>query len=717
MESKSLNRSFTHRFREALAYIPRVVSIIFSRKSSMRLSASIRQLILFFLVFIPALGATAYMATVLPHKGSTALELMILVSALALFSWVLVGFWTAMLGFWVLIFGDKYALKSPELPDFRLEREARTAVIMPICDEDVTRSFAGLRVVYESLAACGDNAERFDFFVLSDSVDPDRCVDEERAWADTCKDLNAFGRIYYRRRRVRVKRKSGNVADFCRRWGGDYRYMVILDADSIMTGELLIRLARLMEENPSAGLIQTPPVAVNRHSPLARIQQFSSRVYGPIFCAGLHFWHLDNAHYWGHNAIIRIEPFMQHCALPRLPGSGAMGGEILSHDFVEAALMRRAGWGVYLAYDLPGSYEEMPPTLLDELRRDRRWCQGNLQHLRLLFSDNIAPAHRALFANGVMAYTSALIWLVFLILSSVEVVQEALREPNYFPKAGALFPSWPVWEPIWAISLFGATMLVLFLPKILGGLRIVWRGESEIYGGLGALVASVILEIVLTTLLAPIRMLSHSRFVLTTLAGRSVRWSAQQREDTEIDWQTAFRYHGAGLVLALVWGAIIYWANPAFLPWLLPILLSLVLAPALSVFSSRKSLGVGLRNQNLALIPEERVLPPELRRLMELLANEHDNKRIRGFAAAAFEPVCNALHSRLLPVTRNLTPEIIAHREHLRSLALTQGPSALRADQKTELLSDRKQMSCLHEELWSATHLAQDWRDSLWPVG
>lgn len=712
MEPQSIDRRFGNRVRDWLAAIPKLASVLSAAKPAVRTAAFLRQLLLLLLVMVPGLSATAYMATVLPHKGSTGIEIAILLCAFVLFAWILVGFWTAILGFWVLLFGDKYRLKHETLTDAVLPADVRTAILMPICDEDVARCFAGLRVVIESLAQDKVCAKQFDVFILSDSGDPGRGVDEERAWAELCRELNAFGRIFYRRRRARIKRKSGNIADFCRRWGAAYRYMIILDADSIMTGEAIIKLAHLMQQNPGAGLIQTAPVAVNRHSPLARIQQFSTRAYGPIFCAGLHFWHLDNAHYWGHNAIIRIEPFMQHCSLARLPGGGSMGGEILSHDFVEAALMRRAGWGVYLAYDLPGSYEELPPTLLDELRRDRRWCQGNMQHLRLLFSDRLAPAHRALFANGVMAYASALIWFVFLLLSSTEVVMEALRPLNYFPKPGALFPVWPVWQPLWAISLFAATMVVLFLPKILGWLRILWRGEARSFGGFWALTGSVLLEIVLTTLLAPVRMLSHTRFVVTTLMGRSVRWTSQQRADTEVAWSSALRYHGPGMVLAAAWGGIICWANLAFLPWLLPILFSLLVAPVVSVLSSRVSLGRGLARRGLAEIPEEHEPPAVLLRLQALLSGGNGAQQLSGFAAAALDPTTNALHSRLLSAQRGLTPAIQAQRKRLREIAFKQGPAGLSAEQQTELLSDPVQMQQLHEQLWATPNWPQAWQAS-----
>lgn len=654
-----------------------------------------RQCLLALLVALPAAGATLYMATVLPHRGATLLETVILSMAFLLFAWILVGFWTAISGFFVLSRGDRYVVRGVRSADD--DDDARTAIVMPIYEEDVSRSFAGIRAIYESLDATGRLAE-FDFFVLSDSVKPDTIVAEEQAWADTCQALGGFGRLNYRRRRARVKRKSGNLADFCRRWGGQYRYMIVLDADSIMTGPTLTAMVDRMQTNPSAGLIQTPPVAVNRSSVLARVQQFATRVYGRMFAAGLHFWNLDNAHYWGHNAIIRIAPFMAHCALPRLPGRGALSGEILSHDFVEAALMRRAGWGVYIAYDLAGSYEEVPPTLLDELGRDRRWCQGNIQHIRLLFSDNLSPAHRALFANGVMAYTSAAIWFMFLLLSSTEAVLEAIHTPDYFPVAGALFPQWPVWQPIWAVSLFVATLVVLFLPKILGMAMVVARGRQRDFGGVGKLVASTLIEILLTSLLAPIRMLAHTRFVATTLIGRQVKWNSQQRADVQVPWMRAIRYHLPGMMMAVAWGGILYWYTPGFAPWLLPILLPLLIAPAITVVTSRVDLGRWLQRHQLELIPEESEPPPELSRILALEASAPPEP---GFAAAVVDPVLNALHIGLQGRPRPLSPELRAYRAELAQRALDDGPDALSTAEQSRLLADPRSMCWLHARVWA----------------
>ena len=399
-----------------------------------------------------------------------------------------------------------------------------------MCNEDIARVCAGLKATYKSLEATG-RLDHFDFFILSDTSNPDLWVAEEIAWYETCKELTAFDRIFYRHRRVNIKRKSGNIADFCRRWGCNYRYMIVFDADSVMAGQSLVRMVQMMEKNPRVGILQTSPLAANKESLIARVQQFSNHVYGPMFVAGLHFTQLGDSHFWGHNAILRVAPFMAHCGLPQLPGKPPLGGEIMSHDFVEAAFMRKAGYEVWLAFDLGGSYEEVPPTLLEELKRDRRWCQGNMQHMRLLFAEGLFPAHRALFLHGAMAYVSALLWFLFLSLSTAEAIYEVVREPVYFPQGRSLFPEWPVWHPQWALTLLATTAIILFLPKLLSALVILIKGRAREFGGAAGLLASVLVEVIFSTLFAPIRMLFHSKFVFVTLMGQQVGWGGQQRSD------------------------------------------------------------------------------------------------------------------------------------------------------------------------------------------
>jgi membrane glycosyltransferase len=514
--------------------------------------------------------------------------------------------------------------------------------------------------------------------------------------------------VFYRRRRVRIERKSGNVADFCRRWGARYRYMITLDADSVMAGPTIVRLVELMQAHPHVGMIQTAATAVSRRSLFARVQQFASHVYGPMFSAGLSWWQLGDGQYWGHNTIIRLAPFRAHCALPRLPGGEPFGGEILSHDFVEAALMGRAGWSIWLAYDLGGSWEEVPATLLEEMKRDRRWCQGNLQHLRLVFTQGLFGAHRALFLNGVFSYVSAALWFVFLTLSTVEAIDQVLREPNYFPHGPSLFPEWPVWRPDWALALVAVIGVLLFLPKVLAIVLITFKQrQARAYGGVVRLALSVLLEVVFSSLLAPIRMVFHTRFVITNLLGRTVSWGAQRREDAETSWSEALRHHGVDSLVASAWGAGLYWLNPSYFWWVMPIVVALILSVPLSVVAARVRLGDATRRWGFFRIPEEADPPPELR---DVYARVEEAQRQRatlppaervGFVRAVVDPYVNAVHRALLRGRRRLGEAVRSERRALIERALSDGPGALAAHERRVLLLDPDATDELHERVWA----------------
>ena len=583
-------------------------------KPAWRRTARRRRMVLALFVAAQTGIASWSLARTFPTAQLSAFEVLLIGIFALLFSWISFSFWTNIAGFWMLWRKRKIC----SLPIIGAEAacqplHSRTAVLMPICNEEVPRCFAGIAAIYQSLADTG-RLENFDFYVLSDTSDAARQLEEQNVWAQTCRALNASGRIFYRHRRNNIKRKSGNVADFLRRWSKNYDYMIVLDADSLMSGGTMVRLARMMEVSPQVGIIQTAPTIVKRESLFARVQQFGSRVYGPLFSASLAFWQLGESYYWGHNAILRIAPFVRHCGLARLPGEPPLGGEILSHDFVEAALMGRAGLEVWLAHDLAGSYEESPPNILDELKRDRRWCQGNLQHLRLLCGDGIRFGHRAIMAMGVMAYASSLLWAIFLILSSAEVVMQTLAPPVYFSHTPSLFPRWPIWHPELAIALLTTTGLLLILPKFLSFVLILKNHEAAGFGGALRLAIGIVFEIVISTLVAPLRMWFHGKFVLLTLLGRQIKWIAQKRNDSETGWREAFRRHGVSTFVALIWMAGAFYWNPTLVWWLLPISISLLLAVPLSVYSSYLGLGRAMQRWHLFCIPEETVSPPVVQR-------------------------------------------------------------------------------------------------------
>lgn len=696
-----------------------------------RRAGAIRRWILLVLMLVQTSIATWYMKTILPYQGWDLIDLFsltgkpvmqyvmellpyvlqfgILILFAILFCWVSAGFWTALMGFLQLLIGrDKYSISSSTVGDEPLNPQHRTALIMPICNENVSRVFAGLRATYESVKATGQ-LEHFDVFILSDTNDPDICVAEQRAWLELCRDVGGEGKIFYRRRRHRVKRKSGNIDDFCRRWGSDYSYMVILDADSVMSGYCLTNLVRLMEANPSAGIIQSAPKAVGMDTLYARIQQFATRVYGPLFTAGLHFWQLGESHYWGHNAIIRIKPFIEHCALAPLPGSGTFAGSILSHDFVEAALMRRAGWGVWIAYDLPGSYEELPPNLLDELKRDRRWCQGNLMNFRLFFVKGMHPVHRAVFLTGVMSYLSAPLWFMFLALSTALQVVHTLMEPQYFFQPRQLFPVWPQWRPELAIALFSTTLVLLFLPKLFSVILIWAKGAKE-YGGGFRLFISMLLEMLFSVLLAPVRMIFHTVFVVSAFLGWSITWQSPQRDDDATSWGEAFRRHGSQLALGLVWTIGMAILDLRFLWWLSPIVFSLILSPVVSVISSRRSLGLSCKRAKLFLIPEEYSPPIEMVETERYVEQSNQRELDNGFIHAVFDPRYNALATGMATARHLIHPAIERARHARLEKALSCAPNQLTMNEKLNLLSDPVALARLHYHLWNAKeHYSQWW--------
>jgi len=665
-----------------------------------------RRMVLAVLIFAPTAFAVLRMAAVLPHAGGTILEKVLLAVFAMLFAWISVGFWTAMVGFFTLLLRfDRFAVTRPQPGDAPRRPEARTAIVFPVYGEDMDRVTAGLESVYRSLERHADIG-RYDFFFLSDTRDPEAWAEEEAAWAGLRERLGGRERIFYRRRRVNTKMKSGNIADFCRRFGARYVYMLVMDADSVMSGETIERMVAVMEARREVGILQSVPAIVGRETFLARLQQFASHLYGPMFSAGLSYWLLGDAQFWGHNALIRIRPFMRHCALPRLSGKPPLGGEISSHDFVETALMRRAGWSVWLAYDLPGSYEEAPPNLLAELARDRRWCKGNMQHLRLVFTRGFIPVHRALFLNGVMAYGSALLWFLFLAVSTAEAIIESLTPPTYFPPTRTLFPEWPIWEPWWALSLLATTGVLLFLPKIFAAFLVLIKGRRRLFGGFWRLAASMVVEVFVSSLLAPVRMLFHSKFVSITLLGRETGWGRQVRDDRSTPWSEAVRFHLGGTLLAALWAGTLYLYNREFFWWVCPIFGPLLLAIPLSVVTSLPGLGRWLKTLGLLLIPEE-VDPP--RELAELNAFHERNAlalrplgipREYGVALAVVDPKACGRRLGLIGRPSRAARQDAKARQELVDKAVDLGPAGLTRAEKTALLDSPAALVAVHRAVW-----------------
>ncbi|MEJ2626674.1 MAG: glucans biosynthesis glucosyltransferase MdoH [Pseudolabrys sp.] len=563
--------------------------------------------------------ATARLLEIFRVDGVSVLEILILAVFALLFSWIAVAFWIACLGAHALWRGNlELPLRTlPEASETGAS-QSRTVLAVPVYNEDCVEVFARLRAIMTSLKAVAA-LDRFDFFVLSDSTDAD-CRAAEAANCRALRQHEPSARVFYRHRADNTGHKSGNIAEFCRNWGGHYDYMVVLDADSLMTGDTLARLAALMDANPRTALIQVAPLLVGGESLFARCQQFASWVYGRLFAAGLAKLQGADGNYWGHNAIIRVRAFTAHCGLPRLPGRAPFGGEIMSHDFVEAALLRRAGWDVWLAPALDGSYEATPPTLIDHLKRDRRWCQGNLQHIALLFARDFRLPSRVHLAFGIMSYLSSPLWLLLILLFSTDAMRMMSLAPvTYVGRYPVL--SWPISHTVALVSIAVATLALLYIPKLLALLLMLRERETRhFYGGASRLIVGVLIENVVASVIAPVFMLSHSWFVANILLGRKITWGTQPRGGDGIPLGRALLAFAPHSVIGIAAGIAVWRWMPGVFWWYLPLLIGPALAGVLAWTTSKVRWGIRARRAGLFLVPSETQGVPIVDRFEALLA-------------------------------------------------------------------------------------------------
>ena len=549
------------------------------------------------------------MRLVLNLDGLTILEIVVLVLFALNTIWISLSVPMALAGFVRLVFRRSRPVDAGPLT-------SRTALLMPLYNEEPARAAAALDAMVSDLVARGAG-RHFDLFILSDTTDGDIALAEEEAVWALRRRLNDGPSVYYRRRERNTAHKSGNIREFCERWGRAYDHFLVLDADSLMEGATIIELVRRMESDPDAGLIQTVPRLHGGTTLVARLQQFAARVYGPVLASGLAWWTGREGNFWGHNAIIRSRAFMESCGLPDLPGRPPLGGPILSHDFVEAALLRRAGWSVRIADDLPGSYEACPATLVDLAIRDRRWCQGNLQHARVLGAKGLHWVSRFHLLSGIFSFLSSPVWLLFLVAALALGVQNEFARPEYFTRSFSLFPVWPHIDPVRALRTFILSLAILGAPKVLGVLAFAARDKRLGVGGL-LLPFSIALEFVLSALLAPILMLIHCGLVASILVGRDAGWNPQRRGDQSLPWtEVAYRHRWhvvVGVVLGLV-GHSISWQMAA---WLSPAAVGMVAAVPLSLFTGSSRIGRWPQRLQLLRTPEE-AEPPAIERAMNVI--------------------------------------------------------------------------------------------------
>jgi membrane glycosyltransferase len=582
---------------------------------------------------------------VLAIGNTTPVEWIVLVLFALSFAWIALAFTSSLAGFAQIVWRR---LKDPE-PASTTPLALRTAMLMPTYNEDPARIFSAIEAMAEGVEALGQS-RAFDWFVLSDTTDPEIALGEETALVASRNRLGDRARIFYRRRRDNTAKKAGNVADFCRRWGRAYDHILVLDADSLMDEETIVELARRMEADPDAGLIQTIPRLVNGTTIVARLQQFAGRVYGPVVGTGLSWWVQKEGNFWGHNAIIRTEAFMSAAGLPDLPGKAPFGGHILSHDFVEAALIRRAGWTVVIADDLSGSFEESPPTLVDMAVRDRRWCQGNLQHFKVLGARGLHWVSRIHLLTGIMSYLASPLWLLLIVAGLALALQAHFIRPEYFRDEFQLFPSWPRIDPERALALFGFTMVVLFGPKILGlGVFLADAKDRKAAGGYGRVLPSFVFESVVSALIAPIMMLVQTGAVTEILMRRDAGWKPQRRDDGGMPLRELVHRHRWHVIAGVTLAFAALADSWVLLAWLSPAVLGMVLAVPISSLTGSAAVGRAVKRAGLLRTPEEAV-PPPVRRRMEAIrpAYQEAVERTPDIVRVATDPIWRRQHLALV---------------------------------------------------------------------
>jgi membrane glycosyltransferase len=553
----------------------------------------------------------AVLFKVLSREGFTFIEWATLAISVALSGWVGFGFVSATAGFLAAL-PRREALAAPAAA---LPITVRTAILLPTYNEDPGLILAAAQAIAEEVARMG-LADRHDVFILSDTRDEAIATAEATGLLRLRLRLSDGPALYYRRRKTNTDRKAGNIGDWVETHGASYDFMLVLDADSLMSGETIAALTAEMQRDPRLGLAQTAPTVVNAETPFARLQQFASRLYGPVFARGLAWWSGSEGNYWGHNALIRVAAFAQSAGLPHLTGPKPFGGHILSHDFIEAALLRRRGWAVRTFADLPGSYEETPPTLLDTAARDRRWCQGNLQHARVLTAAGLHWVSRLHLALGIFAYLAPLLWLAL-------VVCGAIIWPSQH-----LVPGSADYNAVTGLFVF--TLALLAAPKAMALTLALGSAKARRgFGGTGRLWLGFAVECVASMLTTPVMMVMQAVAVAEVLVGRDSGWTPQRREGVELRGRDAWRAHRGHVALGLTGALGALLVSKYFLMWASPVFLSLTLSALLSLHTSRAGSG-RLAQRGLFRIPEDTSPPPVLARSLELrraYADEAANRR------------------------------------------------------------------------------------------
>jgi membrane glycosyltransferase len=539
-----------------------------------------------------------WMASILGNGGWTIIDIVMMGCFIIGLPWTVLGFWNAVIGLWLLHgVADATARVAPfaAAGDVDVPITVRTAILMTLRNEDPARAFKRLSVVKASLDATG-HGRAFDYFILSDTNKID-VADAEAHMAEAFAVDAGIDRVVYRRRTDNTGFKAGNVRDFCERWGLRYELMLPLDADSLMSGQAIVRLARMMQAHPKLGILQSLVVGMPSQSAFARIFQFGMRHGMRPYTMGQAWWVGDCGPFWGHNALVRIKPFVEDCDLPMLPGAPPLGGHVLSHDQVEATLMRRAGYEVRVLPDERGSWEENPPTLFEFSQRDVRWCQGNLQYLKLLDLKGLKPISRFQLVWAILMFLGVPAFTIMIVLAPLKALEAD----------AASFPA------LSAILLYLTFQLMYLSPKVAGFLDILLKGgEAQRYGGRAKFVAGVATELMFSFLLGAVTTFRIAVFMVGLVFGKSVVWSGQARDAHGIGWGEATAQLWPVTLFGLVVCTALWFLAPTALWWGLPMLAAYLTAIPFTVITSWPETGARMAKARLCAIPEEYDTPAEI---------------------------------------------------------------------------------------------------------
>ncbi|MFT7053022.1 MAG: membrane glycosyltransferase [Psychromonas sp.] len=604
----------------------------------------IRTLLARLFVFAVTVGLSFYGITemyyVLTTNTITSLQLVFLVLFSINFIWMAFAFSQALLGFLL-------HLKPRLIKPCEIDAPFKTAILLPIYNEDPVRIRATIEAMNSDLMAKAPG--KYAFFILSDTNRADAWIAEEDIFRDLINKNEQGCPVYYRRRHQNSERKAGNIGDWVQRWGGDYDAMIVLDADSIMSAESMLTLSRRLAAAPSVGLIQTLPTLVFANTLYGRLQQFANQCIGPIYAEGLSSWHGLSSNFWGHNAIIRTRAFAESCHLPILPGKAPFGGHVLSHDFIEAALLRRAGWGVRFDTDIEASFEEAPPSLIDVMIRDRRWCQGNLQHTAFMFARGFVLPTRLHLFSGVMSYLSAVFWLALIMVGLAIAIQATFIRPEYFANP-SLFPTWPVFDSERALSLFVVSMGIVLSPKVFGWFAAMINIPRCLqFGGPILLTLGSLFEMVMSALYAPILMVSQFGVVFSILRGKDSGWMPQSRDDGALSWKSVMRAHSGHTIFGIALALTALLLSKELFYWLLPITTGLMLSIPLSWLSGGARRTKLIKKIGLLRAPEEKKPVQILVELNKNLANISHLQNIHAFSRLVNNPLLFKWHIAQLP--------------------------------------------------------------------